>query len=396
VDPLIAPARVSGSVVTDSPGWGYVNHQSNVIFEENVALNVSGASFVTEDGNEIGQFTRNLSINSLSASADSMHSRRAAHDFGFNGHGFWMQGPGVELVGNIAAGSGLSGFVYYTASAKSQFDAVNLDDPALAGGRKVVPVGLVPIKRFEDNVSIASQIGMEVWFNQLNMNDGRSVIDRFTSWNTIHAGIGLHYSGNVDIRGAKLVGNMDVFTGSGIATNTFAHDVSITNLVAIGFEVGIDVPLRGATTINGATISAVQGVFIEKGHDTVRSVAMVGQFAFSTPNASQSQGRTPWKVYMVESFNFKGAIGRRFESYLSADKIIWSPFGATPQRLYFAEQLRGTIPFSSTSGAGYVPSGYLGKTNYQLWEQYGVAFNGQYLDGTETLIPGIRGYAGSL
>ncbi len=147
VDPAIAAARVSGSVVTDSPGWGYVNHQSNVNFVENVALNVRGSSFVTEDGNEIGTFDRNLSINSIGASWESMQARRANHGFAYNGHGFWMQGPGVVLTGNIAAGSRLSGFVYFTASSKALFDAVDLDDSSMAGKQKAVPVGSVPWKK---------------------------------------------------------------------------------------------------------------------------------------------------------------------------------------------------------------------------------------------------------
>ena len=88
---------------------------------------------VTEDGNEIGSFDHNLSINSIGASWESMQARRANHDFAYSGHGFWMQGPGVELTGNIAAGSRLSGFVYFTASSKALFDAVNLDDPSMAG-----------------------------------------------------------------------------------------------------------------------------------------------------------------------------------------------------------------------------------------------------------------------
>ena len=53
------------SVVADSPGWGFVNHSSYVNFDNNVAFNVVGASFVTEAGNEIGEFVGNLAINTL-------------------------------------------------------------------------------------------------------------------------------------------------------------------------------------------------------------------------------------------------------------------------------------------------------------------------------------------
>ena len=43
-------------MVVESPGWGFVSHTSNVNFDENIAFNVMGASFVTEAGNEMGRF----------------------------------------------------------------------------------------------------------------------------------------------------------------------------------------------------------------------------------------------------------------------------------------------------------------------------------------------------
>src|SRR5262249_4655617 len=58
-DPSTAPIQVVGNYLTDSPGWGYVNHSSNVAFTDNVAYNVDGAAFVTEVGGEIGSFTHN-------------------------------------------------------------------------------------------------------------------------------------------------------------------------------------------------------------------------------------------------------------------------------------------------------------------------------------------------
>ena len=55
-----APAMVRGTVVSGSPGWGFVNHSSNVVFEDNVACDVGGAGFVNEAGNEIGAYRNNI------------------------------------------------------------------------------------------------------------------------------------------------------------------------------------------------------------------------------------------------------------------------------------------------------------------------------------------------
>jgi hypothetical protein len=396
VDPLVAAARVSGSVVTDSPGWGFVNHQSNVDFTANVALNVRGSSFVTEDGNEIGSFDRNLSINSTGAAWESMQTRRANHDFAFNGHGFWMQGPGVELTGNIAAGSRLSGFVYFTASSKALIDAVNLDDPSMAGNQKAVPVGSVPWKKFANNVSIASQIGLDVWFHQFMMTDGDSVVDGFTSWNSIHSGITLRYAGNITIANAKLIGDVEDFNGTGVATNSFVHDVTINNLTAIGFEVGVDVPVRRATVVNGAMIAAVQAFQIEKGYDTIRSVAIIGQISISNPTPLQLRGRTHWKVYLYEDFDFQNSTGRRADSYTSADQIVWAPYGIAVRELYFYEQAPWFTPFPAATAVGVVPNGYLNLNNLQLSQIFGVAFGGQTAPADAVTAAGIRGYVGPL
>ena len=58
------PSTISGSVVVDSPGWGFVNHSSYVDMTNNVAYDVHGAAFATEVGDEIGSFVDNIAIGS--------------------------------------------------------------------------------------------------------------------------------------------------------------------------------------------------------------------------------------------------------------------------------------------------------------------------------------------
>jgi hypothetical protein len=51
-------------------------------------------------------------------------------------------------------------------------------------------------------------------------------------------------------------------------------------------------------------------------------------------------------------------------------------------RLYYLDQLRGSIPFLVQTTPAAVPMGYLGMTNEQLWNAYGVAFGGESIDPT--------------
>ena len=68
VDPNSTPAVIDGSVVAGSPGWGFVNHSSNVIMTDNVSYGVQGAAFYTEAGDEIGAMNGNIAIRTVNPS----------------------------------------------------------------------------------------------------------------------------------------------------------------------------------------------------------------------------------------------------------------------------------------------------------------------------------------
>src|SRR5205085_1262413 len=85
------PRPLDDSAVVDSPGWGIVNHSSNVDVTNNVVFNAVGAAYVTEAGDEIGSFQYNIAIHSL-GSGEQIESRKQIQDFGHDGSGFWLQG----------------------------------------------------------------------------------------------------------------------------------------------------------------------------------------------------------------------------------------------------------------------------------------------------------------
>ena len=90
-------AKAIDDVVWGSPGWGYVNHESNVLMQDNVAFDVRGASFVTELGTELGSFIDNIAIKGVGDGQVHggdffLGGREQNFDFGFTGDGFWLQG----------------------------------------------------------------------------------------------------------------------------------------------------------------------------------------------------------------------------------------------------------------------------------------------------------------
>lgn len=393
VNPDNAPAQVSGSLVVGSAGWGYVNHSSNVNFDGNVAYQVHGASFASEDGNEIGAMRGNLSISSIGTYGD-IHPRDLNHDFGYNGHGFWLQGPGVVMENNISAGSRGAAFMLFMSSSKNLFDAANLSDPALAGGRDAVPVGSVPIKRFYGNVAYASKTGLEIWRHMQAMNDGSGIIDSFLSWNTSLVGIDIHYSGRLKIRNAKLFGDTQGYTAAvGINTNFLTQGITIEEGAIVGFETGIKAPVRRDTTIVRGYISAIVGIDIEKGEAANRTVNVNGTMIV-TPASAAWGDRTPMDVYLHAPYDFAPRPARALESLYSEDVITYAPWPGGRYQLYYDEQAPTFVPFKPTNALGYVAGMYLGLTNQQLQSIFGIKLRGGMTPPNAVVLEGVSGGMG--
>ncbi|WP_299551671.1 Ig-like domain-containing protein [Seonamhaeicola sp.] len=124
-------AEVTGCVVNNDPGWGFVNHSSHVNFTQNVAYNVKGSAFCTEAGNELGSFRENIAIRTVNpdlpmdtgrpngvtkaagrteALADA---REQISDFAWHGDGFWLHNTAVNVENNVVSGASGHAYVYW-------------------------------------------------------------------------------------------------------------------------------------------------------------------------------------------------------------------------------------------------------------------------------------------
>ena len=108
-----APGGMAATVIdcaaVDNPGWTFVNHSSDVIMQDNVAFEGTGAQFVTEAGDEVGLMDNNIAIDAAGNGQpliDTHDQRYVLHDFGHQGHGFWLQGGGVIVQNNVVSDSG--------------------------------------------------------------------------------------------------------------------------------------------------------------------------------------------------------------------------------------------------------------------------------------------------
>lgn len=118
----VPPSKVYDCVVNGTAGWGFVSHSSHVDFQRNVAYDFTGAGFVTEFGDELGNFFDNIAIR---GTGDGVYDNnrivfenpirpQPLGDFAFRGDGFWFQGPAVRARNNVAAGCDGAGMIWFT------------------------------------------------------------------------------------------------------------------------------------------------------------------------------------------------------------------------------------------------------------------------------------------
>lgn len=260
-------ALVESCAVIGTPGWGFVNHSSQVDFVGNVAFDFRGAGFVAEDGNETGSFVGNIAIGGTGNGEFS--NRRAVFgnaprmdqgDMGFTGEGFWFQSPDVEVRNNIAAGCKGSGFFFWTAG---RFDPTSGHYTGRPLGR-ALPAGAtprqwdydgdgrpdanviadMPVKRFSGNIAYATFTGLRFRFvnhsntailgiRRANLSSellspqparARFAVTTSTFWNNLN---GIHgtYLNNADLSDITIVAARPAITAP-LADNAQAVDYS--------------------------------------------------------------------------------------------------------------------------------------------------------------------------
>lgn len=420
------PRVVRDCVVWGSPGWGYVNHDSHVRFEDNVSYQVFGAGFVAEIGTEAGTFERNFALRSHGSGSvpDGRQFREgnegAIDDFGHGGYGFWFQGPGVAVEENVAAGHRHHGFVYWTRAKPDR--AVPADDidgvtgelanfpvervegqPDLVQSDRVedgkVPSSFVTFRSFRDNTVFASGGGLDISRHQFSASherlDAYSVVDGFTAFNLGrhfsqwdhlrvpnsrggqggYNGISVRYSANVRIRDAHLVAGDGAGHGVGVNRNHAPSNVRVEESTIEGFTVGVRAAPRGESPITGTLDNEVD-------------VQVVG--------GTTDRRWTPAQQVDIDAEFGAGGRANVFMGIEHDDDLygLFSPEGGVTlngDRLYFAEQAADYVPFptradldatekdSLSALTDVAPRRLVGKSNAELYREYGLAVEGAVL-----------------
>ena len=303
-DPGSTPVRVNGSVVSNDPGWAFVNHSSHVEFTDNVAYDIVGAAYYTEAGDEIGSFTGNIALRivnpdlPLKGGVDGEEvdpdAREARQDYGFQGDGMWLHSPNVRVENNVFSGvSGHAvivwpeGLLERTAdgsTVKVFHDTANVD-----GGELIGPAGTrmqimdVPIGSFAGNQAYSVTRGVQLFYLHTEFFGGglhaedctidppaaydqqlRSTFSDVTIWNVDQVGFAAPYTNRITLSGLRIVGDGRNET-IGIDVGHFMNErgIEITDVTVEGFGTGVrvnaeaEVALTGMSLANGTDVQYV-------------------------------------------------------------------------------------------------------------------------------------------
>ncbi len=205
---------VQGCVVWGSPGWGFVNHESNVWFDDNASYNVLGSHFTDENGSELGGFRRNIAIyskGSVNNTGDWNEKLRQNGDHGHSGIGFWATtGATVRWDGNVATDQNFTGFAIISRRAPDdlhKYDYSLHDNPSQGGGQKLVNAKHVGINFFKNSVNYGGVNGLAIVDLELNGKyNTDNVFENFTSMNTIGwNGLAITYMRNLHLKNVKVL-----------------------------------------------------------------------------------------------------------------------------------------------------------------------------------------------
>jgi hypothetical protein len=447
-DPVLkstTPAEVQDSVVADSPGWGYVNHTSYVNFDNDVAFNVVGASFVTEAGNEIGRFQGDLAIKGVGApTGEGIESREVKQDFGFQGDGFWFQGPGIDVENDIAVSQHHDGFVFFTRPLIQNYSWIQPgSDPAnptiltarqgarltttimaqvyapavitaLGGLGVSVDPGNVPILGFQNNMALADGTGMETWFHQLGATYPRnlgSMIVGLRVANTRGTAMFDPYTNLVTVKDSTLIGNPARPSGVGMDRNSVTANFTYDNDTIRGFGLGIAIPVNGLDIVQGGTYQNKRNFEITTANSQTRTVLLNDKTAsdgstvvspltfLPLPTAADETARI--NVDLRMSYNPKDRdLSKLFNPDIIRMGTVWlNSFalngGTGPKQLYYYQQNGAFKPFPANDDQGN-PINYGGPvydTFGNLIDYTGIEVPPELLDLTNTQLFAAYGLA---
>ena len=244
VDNQRDPIIIEGLAVSGSPGWGIAQHSTHANLHNNATLDIFGASYVAEAGDETGSWIDNISIGNEGVyNIERQHDDVAAFDLGRTGNGFWLQSRMVETVDNIAVAA-RTGFVWVAQGSPNGIDPEIFDQPeALGLAAETLPRDL-PITLSHGNEVFGSERGLTVTKGDPNQgHDVRSMLEDFTAWE-VRSGVNVEYTSHYTFVNFDLIASEHnqryAWVEDGFHFGNNVSDMVIVNSSVSGFKYAYD------------------------------------------------------------------------------------------------------------------------------------------------------------
>ena len=409
-DPNGVAASMNGSVVFDNPGWGFVNHSSNVDFTNNIAYGVQGAAFYTEAGDEVGSMVGNIAIRTVSptftlddSGAIDPDLRADVQDFGVDGDGFWLSGHRVSLVDNISAGASAHGMIIWSDGlveadrGRTSVRVSDIPNGHLIEGRDTIPTWWAPLADIRNNESYGATIGFRSRYvhssvylgeqgsefhappSQAYIDTLNPVVDGLTVWDS-RDGVLLNYNERMSIRNARLIGVGAPYIQNGGTADTgvgidMYNEVSrgpgvIENVSIEGFNMGLLAPRHDEWRFSNLQLRNTTDMLITEPLLAPRSIEMTNiTFGDLSGTAVSGNGAQRRNVVLEPGDDD----GFQPYSFLMPDRITFDGQG-----LYANRQAAGAIPLRQLPEESIVPisTEFVGLTNRQLQDRFGTSTGG--------------------
>lgn len=379
---------VRGAVVKDSPGWQFVNHGSFVRFEDNVSINATGAAFVTEAGDEIGTFERNVVIG-VTGTGDADNLRSESSDYGYRGNGFWIQGTAVNIFDNSVWNVKSAGIGVY-AQALAGIDKVEpstipvaslrpIIDSSIFGGVTFISPTQFPMKILRNTIVGSEREAIRTYYLGNSNENIRFTIEGNTMAN-VYTGILTFYAHNFNILNNVADNSIQKsgqwgWTG-GQDTNTSGY-MRVENNRFIGFSGGVYLPPNGIQYVKNNFFDSSTGVSLNT-NASVKREANIENNSFS-----------PATLTKVD-LSYSRELAPNDQLFYQ-DKILFTEPGRQTVQLFFSQQNASFVPFHNT---GTVLDEL---TNAQLKNAYGLMMGGALTpsDATHGTSQRINAYVGT-
>ncbi len=428
IDPASDPAVIKGSVVMDSPGWGFVTHSAHARFVDNVSYAVQGTGFYTEAGDEIGEMVGNTAIRSVNSSFvyDSLGGAIdpdlgfEEQEFGNDGDGFWLSGHMVAMRNNVAAGSSAHGIIYWSDGlveadiprGRTSVKVSDIQNGHLIPNRETIPTWWAPLAEVSGNECYGSSVGFRVRYlhAQTYMGEGGSpfhasppqayidslepVIEGLTVWGN-RDGVLLNYTERVSLKNALIVGIGAPFVlDGGTANSGMGLDLGtevtrgfgrVENVTIEGFEMGYVVPRNDQWVFEDLTLRNLTDMLIAEPRQGPRTITM-NRIEFGGLDGTAVAGRSGRRnILLMADLDYTG-----FQPYwfVMPDRLTLDGQG-----IYYNEQAANVVPLTQSMEdlLERVPQEYFNKSNQELQNQFGLSYGGVIPPADARAVPYVSG-----